>query len=149
MRAGIGLFVALSLLAACARAPEPVASEAWVRLPAIAERPGAAFFTVKGGDHDTSLVAVTSPIALRTELHETMAMSGHGDHGMMTMAPIKDVPVKAGDTLSFAPGGKHVMLFDVSPAVKPGQSVPLTLSFADGKSVTVQAKTVPAGAPKP
>ena len=145
MRAGIGLFSALFILSACHAAPQPVAKDAWIRLPAVPERPGAAFFMLTGGDHDTQLLSVTSPIAIRTELHETMKMQ----NGAMTMAPMDIVPLPAGKVVTFQPGGKHVMLFDVNPDAKPGQTVPLKLSFADGTTIDLAAKTVPAGAAKP
>lgn len=145
MRAGIGLLAVTLMITACQRTPEPTAQEAWIRLPAVAERPGAAYFTLKGGDHDTSLIKVSTPIALRTELHETMKMTS----GAMTMAPMNDTPVAAGKTVEFKPGGKHVMLFDMNPDARPGQTVPLKLSFADGTTISVEAKTVPAGAAKP
>lgn len=145
MRAGIGLFSALFILSACHAAPQPVAKDAWIRLPAVPERPGAAFFTLTGGDHDTQLLSVTTPLAIRTELHETMKMQ----NGAMTMAPMNNVPLPAGQTVAFQPGGKHVMLFDVNPDAKPGQTVPLKLSFADGTTIDLAAKTVRAGAAKP
>ena len=41
------------------------------------------------------------------------------------------------------------MLFDVSPTLKPGEKAPITLSFADGKTIEVQAIIVGAGDPAP
>lgn len=121
-------------LAGCEQAQLGV-EDAWVRLPAVSSRPGAAYFTVKGGADATSLLAVSSPVALRTELHE-MKQEG----GMMTMAPIKDVSVPAGATVMFQPGGKHVMLYDISPSVRAGTKVPLRIAFANGKTIEVEAE---------
>ena len=135
--------VALASLSACQPA-ETTVDGAWVRLPAVAGQPGAAYFKIRGGKADT-LVAVSAPFALRTEMHESMK----GDHGMMSMAPAKDIAVPAGGTLTFAPGGKHVMLFSVGPNVKPGDTVPVTLSFASGKKIEAPAKVVGAGDPAP
>ncbi|AJP71041.1 copper chaperone PCu(A)C [Sphingomonas hengshuiensis] len=146
MRGFSGIVTAALLLTACQQQPAELKVEgAWVRLPAVAGRPGAAYFSVSGGDKADTLLAVTTPAALRSELHESMK----GDGGMMSMAPIKDVPVPPRGTLAFAPGGKHVMLYDLGPAVKPGQSVPLSLAFAGGKTIMVQAKVVGAGDPGP
>ena len=142
---GFSGIVAVALLASCQQPAELKADGAWVRLPAAAGRPGAAYFTVHGGDAADTLLAVSTPAALRTELHET----GKGEHGMMTMAPIKDVAVPARGALSFAPGGKHVMLFDLGPRVAAGQRIPLRLSFAGGKTLEVQAMVVSAGDPAP
>lgn len=142
---GFAAIVAIAVLSACAPKGELKADGAWVRLPAVAGQPGAAYFTVQGGATQDTLLAVATPAAIRAELHESMA----GDHGMMQMAPLKDVAVPAGGTLAFAPGGRHVMLFSIGPAVKAGQKVPLTLSFASGKALHLEAKVVGAGDPAP
>jgi copper(I)-binding protein len=116
MRSLVAVMVAAVALAGCEQAQLGV-EDAWVRLPAVSSRPGAAYFTVKGGNEATSLLAVSSPAAVRTELHE---MKHEG--GMMTMAPIKDVAIPAGATVKFEPGGKHIMLYDLSPELRaPGQ----------------------------
>jgi copper(I)-binding protein len=143
MRVFAGI-VAFASLSAC-QAAETKVDNAWVRLPAVAGQPGAAYFKVQGGKQADTLIAVAAPFALRAEMHESMK----SDHGMMSMAPVKDIPVPAGGTVTFAPGGKHVMLFSVGPNVKPGDTVPVTLSFAGGKKIETPAKVVGAGDPAP
>lgn len=145
MRGLAGIVAAAVLLSGCQQPSEVGADGAWVRLPAVNGRPGAAYFTLRGGSQPATLLAVSAPFAVRTELHESMA----GHEGMMSMAPIKDVAVPAGATVAFAPGGKHVMLFDIAPTLKPGERAPLTLAFADGKKLEVQAVVVGAGDPAP
>lgn len=138
--------VAVALLASgCQQAPAETGIErAWVRLPAVAGRPGAAYFTIRGGSKGDTLVQLSTPAAERAELHETM------DHaGVKAMQPVRDVAVPAGGTLAFAPGGKHAMLFDIGPNVKPGDTIPLAFAFAGGRTVTAQAKVVGAGDPAP
>jgi copper(I)-binding protein len=145
MRVFLGL-AAVALVSACQQAPaELKADGAWVRLPAVEVNPGAAYFTIHGGNDKAVLLKVSGPFAVRTELHESMA----GDHGAMTMAPLKQVDVPARGEVKFAPAGKHVMLFDVAPNLTPGQKVPLTLDFADGKKLVVDAVVVGAGDPEP
>jgi periplasmic copper chaperone A len=144
MRAILGV-VSLAVLAACQQPAELEAGKAWVRLPAVSGNPGAAYFTLTGGDKSDVLLGVTTPAALRAEMHE----SGKDASGMMAMAPIKDLAVAPRAAVTFAPGGRHVMLFDLGPAVKAGQRIPLTLSFASGKRLEVQAMVVGAGDPAP
>lgn len=134
MRSLVAVMVAAVALAGCEQAQLGV-EDAWVRLPAVSSRPGAAYFTVKGGADATSLLGVSSPAAVRTELHEMKH-----ENGMMTMAPIKDVPIPAGSTVKFEPGGKHVMLYDISPEVRAGGKIPLRLAFANGKTIEVEAE---------
>ena len=130
---------------------KPVVSEAtdgWVRLSAAPGRPAAAYLTVHGGPTDAVLISITSPLAIRAEMHETMAM-GPARAAATTMRPIAQLALPANGTLAFAPGARHVMLFDVNPAVKPGGSVPLELTFADGSRLETRAQAVAAGAPAP
>jgi len=145
MRAVPGIVAAALFAAACQQQPAEMRAErAWVRLPAVEGRPGAAYFTVHGGSAGDTLLRVSTPAAVRTELHETM------DHqGMKSMQPMREAAVPAGGTLAFAPGGKHVMLFDVGPNVKAGANVPLTLAFASGRTIQVQARVLGPGDPAP
>ena len=145
MRAFVAI-AAVAMVAGCQQVPKDVTVDgAWVRLPAVAGNPGAAYFTLRGGSRDGVLVAVSAKFAVRSELHESMK----GDHDMMTMAPLKQVSFAPGETVAFEPGGRHVMLFDVAPTLKPGEKAPVTLSFADGKTIEVEAIIVGAGDPAP
>ena len=122
----------------------PAVSNAWVRLPAVPGRPAAAYFTLTGGTGDDALVSVSTPAAKRTELHETMEHDG-----VMSMAEIENVPLAAGAQMDFAPGGKHVMLFDVSPDLAAGDTTELTATFRNGPAVTVPATLVAPGGDAP
>ncbi len=163
------LAAAAMLLSGCQQRDKALeVHEAWVKLPAVPGNPGAAYFTIDGGSEGAVLVKVAAPFALRSEMHESMAMDAPGgehmtgmmgehmngqmgDHmaGAMTMAPIADVPVPAHGTLAFAPGGRHVMLYDISPDVKPGDSVPLRFEFAQGAPIAIEATVLAAGDPIP
>jgi periplasmic copper chaperone A len=145
MRGFPGLVTLACLLAACHAAPRgPAVSDAWVRLPAVPGNPGAAYFTLAGGATPDTLLAVSTPAAHRAEMHESMRHAG-----MTAMRPLSDVALPAGATLRFAPGGRHVMLFDIGPAVKPGARIPLSVALAGGARLTVTATVVGAGDPAP
>lgn len=145
MRAFVGIVVAGLLVAGCQQKLDVKADGAWVRLPAVAGNPGVAYFTLHGGSAPATLLSVSAPFAIRAEMHENM--KGHG--GMMTMAPLKQVAVTPKAQVKFAPGGNHVMLFDLAPTLQPGTKAPLRLSFADGKTIEVQAVIIGAGDPEP
>ena len=49
------------------------------------------------------------------------------------------ITIPAGGTAVLQPGGDHIMFMDVTTAIKPGDSVPLTLTFADGTTLQVSA----------
>ena len=134
-----GTILALALAASACGKPAPLSVDrAWVRLPAVPGRPGAAYFTLHGGAAEATLIAVTTPRARKAELHESMARG---------MRPVISVPVPAGGIAAFGPGGRHVMLFDLDPRLSPGSSTPLTLRFADGRTLGTTASVVGAADP--
>lgn len=132
---------------ACAPAAETPAGiaveNAWVRAPAVTGRPAAGYLTVVAGKAGDTLLGVSSPSAERVEMHESMATGG-----MMTMTPLKSVAVAANASVSFAPGGKHLMLFGLDPKVAPGGTMVIDLRFAKAGKVSVTAPVKgPADAP--
>ena len=140
MRTVIALSCAALALAACSKPKELYVDHAWVRLPAVRGQPGAAYFTVHGGKADETLIAVNTDVAIRSELHE--GASGG-------MRPVGSVAIPAGASVPFAPGGRHVMLWDVNPGIKPGKTIVLTLTFGNGERILQDAAVVDAGAPAP
>jgi copper(I)-binding protein len=139
----LSALLAIMTLGGCDRPGSPTltVTDAWVRLPAVSGRPGAGYFTLKGGTSDDRLTTVASAVVERIELHE----SGM-DKGMMTMRPLSaGAKVAAGKAVTFAPGGNHAMLFGINPAITPGTAIPLQFRFESGAIVAVEAKTVSAG----
>lgn len=72
------------------------------------------------------LTGVSSPLAGAAEVHR-MTMEG----GIMKMRPAGALDLPAGKVVKLAPGGYHVMLFDLTRALVAGESVPLTLTIED------------------
>ena len=135
---------ALLALAACNQGapPEPAVEveDAMVMLPVVPGRPGAAYFTLRTNNDPTKIVSVTSPRIERIELHETRE-----ENGVSKMQPIADTTFPAGGVMEFKPGGRHAMLFGLDPAVKAGDTVPLTFTFEPAPAVTVEAEVHAAG----
>lgn len=132
--AAVLLIVAIVLGTAPVSAATKVrVTDAWVRLAAVPGRPAAGYFTLLAGPTPVELTGVASPLA-RVELH---AMSMAGD--VMRMDTLRSVRVAAEGRTSFAPGGNHLMLFDLPATVVPGAAVPLTFRFADGTTVKADA----------
>jgi periplasmic copper chaperone A len=126
------------LLAGCHRPPPDGTvrvSDAWVRLPAAKSRPGGAYFRMEAGSEGTRLVGVSSPAVRWIELHETR-MSGT----TAKMKRHKDIEFPSRGELVFEPGGRHAMLFGLSPRVKAGDRIALTFSFNVAPPVTVEAE---------
>jgi periplasmic copper chaperone A len=136
------LLAAFALTACQPTTPKAQSVEkATVRLSAVPANPSAGYFTLHGGPVADRLMSVTSALSIRAEMHD-MSMGG----GMMKMAAIEGgLELPAGGTISFAPGGKHVMLFDVSPKVTAGGKMPLHFTFASGGSLDALADVKVAG----
>ncbi len=130
------IFATLLAVAGCAQQPDSAVSDGMVRLPAVEGSPGAAYFTLHGGDAGRTLVTVESPDAGRAEMHD-MTMT----NGMMKMAPLtQGVVIPKNGTVTFAPGGKHVMLFGMKAGLKPGDPILLNFTFANGETAQLMAE---------
>jgi copper(I)-binding protein len=135
-----------ALLAGCSEpaakpvAPKLAVADARVTLSPVPGRPAAAYLTLTGGAADDRLIALGSPQVATIELHE-----GGMRNGMMTMARVTGINVPAGGPAELAPGGDHAMLFGVDPAIRPGGTLPLTLSFASGARLETRATVRGAG----
>jgi len=122
----------------------PPVEQAWVRLPAVAGRPGAAYFTLNGGAKGATLIGITSARADRIALHESMAAGG-----VMRMTPLKKVAVPPRTALAFAPGGRHAMVYGIEPRTEAGGTMALTFAFEREPALTIDAKVRSAGDPPP
>lgn len=136
--------LAAAALASCGEPRETFVDHGYVRLSAVAGNPAVAYFTLHGGAEANTLVSVTSPTTIKTELHESMTSGA-----MSSMAPVKNVPLPAKADIKFQPGGKHVMLFSVNPGVKPGDTMPLIFTFANNLRIQYDAPVIAAGDPAP
>jgi len=130
----LSLAAAFTLVAAPACAGPISVSKAWVRPTPKGLSTSAAYFTVTNSGPADVLQSAATPAA-RASMHMSMK---HGD--MMMMHPQGDTPVPANGTVTFAPGGLHVMLEGVKQPLAAGQHVPLTLSFAKAGKITVDAE---------
>ena len=140
--------IALLALSAChsqpAAAPETTQSQAGVVvtdgrlvLPAVPGRPAAAYFTI--ANHSTQPATITG-IALdgagQAEMHVTQGGA---------MEPLPQLALGAGETAQFAPGGRHVMVFDLAPKLVAGGTTGITITFADGHTLTGRVRIEAAG----
>ncbi|GAA0320872.1 copper chaperone PCu(A)C [Sphingomonas oligophenolica] len=139
----LALLITMLALAGC-QPKEIYVSDGYVRLAAVKGHPAAAYFTLHGGETDATLISVSSDVAIRTELHESMQAGS-----MSSMKPLDHLAVPAGSKIVFKPGGKHVMLFDVNPIIVPGRTLPLLFTFADGLRIEYAATVIAAGDPAP
>jgi copper(I)-binding protein len=123
------LVLAASPLAAHAAGVEAV--QPWSR-PAAVGGTGVGYVTLVNHGKADALVGAESPDAASVEMHAS-SMAG----GVMKMAPEARTPIPAGGRVSFAPGGRHLMLIGLKRPLKVGDRVAATLKFASGATLKV------------
>ena len=112
-------------------APGLTITDAWLRLIMTA-RPAAGYFTLRNDtDKTVSLIGASSPDCGTLMLHRSVQQSGQD-----RMEMVKAVPVPAHGKVVFAPGGYHLMCMSPAAMLRPGKTMQVTLSFADGSTVT-------------
>ncbi len=87
------------------------------------------------GKDDKQLVAVSTPVAKMSELHRTVDRDG-----MMVMVRQEAVPLPAGESVSFEPGGLHLMLMGLKKNLVEGEWLPVTITLSDGENMSFVAQ---------
>jgi periplasmic copper chaperone A len=124
---------AMSAGVASAAPPGLSVSGQWFRfiMPSL---PAAGYFTLSNASATPrSLVGAASPACSALMLHKSVSANGEE---RMVMVP--SVPIPARGELQFSPGGYHLMCMSPGPAMKPGQSVPVTLRLANGETLNAR-----------
>lgn len=108
-----------------------------LRVAHPAAKTGAGYLTITNhGKTADRLISVQSQWANRSDLHGTVAVGAV----MQMRAQADGVVIPAGATVTFAPGGLHVMFIGLKRPVPPGTLVPARLVFARAPALTVQFK---------
>jgi copper(I)-binding protein len=108
-------------------------TDAWIRwLPANLPAGGYAKVT-NDTDKEVRLVGASSPDYGMVMLHRTV-----NKDGMSQMLHVDSIPIAAHKSMAFTPGDYHIMLMQPKPGIEPGQTVPITLKFSDGQTVTAR-----------
>jgi copper(I)-binding protein len=128
------------------KAGDLVIAQPWTRATPGGAKVGGAFLTIENkGSSPDRLVGATADIAAKVEVHEMKT-----NDGVMTMRPSEaGVTIEPGKTLKLAPGGYHLMLFDLKAPLKQGDKVPVTLQFEKAGKVNLSFEVQGVGAPGP
>src|SRR5271155_316330 len=108
------------------KAGDLVITQAWSRATPNGAKIGGGYLTIENkGKAADRLIGGAAAVAAKVEVHE-MAMN----NGVMTMRPLdKGLTIEPGKTVKLAPGGYHLMMFDLKAPLKQGDKVPITLEF--------------------
>jgi periplasmic copper chaperone A len=129
-------YAALAWMAAPAfaeqSAPAVQAKDAWIRwLPA--SLPAAGYVILHNtGDKPVVLMGAVTAAYGSTMLHET-----RNKDAVSEMVNADKITIPARGTMTFSPGGYHIMLMQEKKLVRPGDTVPITLKFEGGDQLTV------------
>jgi copper(I)-binding protein len=111
-------------LAPAARAATSVEVRgAWARATPPAAEVAAAYLELRSRTADR-LLAVSTPVARRAEVHSTSMRDG-----VMEMRHLEALTIPAGTPVVLKPGGLHLMLLGLSAPLVAGQRFPLELRF--------------------
>lgn len=83
------------------------------------------------GARADALVGVASPSGRSASLHRMVS-----ENGMMRMEPVEVVPLPPGETVRLEPGGLHAMVEELVSSPAAGDSLEVTLRFANTPAVT-------------
>lgn len=98
-------------------------TEPWVRATNPGQSVGAAYMTLSSAQ-DVTLTKVESDLTDSVEIH-SMSMQ----NGVMKMRMLDTLPLVAGKPYKLAPGGFHLMLFDLKKPLNVGEQVNFVLHF--------------------
>ena len=107
----------------------------WARATPKGAPVGGGYFTVtNNGSAPDRLVGGSVPVSSGFEIHE-MAM----DNGVMKMRMLPNgIEIKPGATLTFKPGGYHLMFTGLKDQLKQGETFKGTLQFEKAGKVDVE-----------
>lgn len=147
---GATIILIVAVISACGRDPVPAperlvgdgpsVEDPWLRAAPPAARVMAGYLTLRGAGAAVSVTGVACDGFGRAEIHETVMVDG-----VAKMRALAALDVPAGERVSLAPGGRHLMLMAPARIPPAGESVACRLTLADGRTVAFSAPVREAG----
>ena len=142
----LGCLLAVPARAEEVRAGDLVVTQAWSRATPGGAKVAGGYLTIEHhGSAAARLIGGSGADTDRIEVHE-MATT----NGVMTMRALdKGLTIEPGTTVKLAPGGFHLMMFDLKSPLKQGDKVPVTLEFEKAGKVRLSFEVQGVGAQGP
>jgi copper(I)-binding protein len=125
------------LLGSCGPTPQLKVKEAVLTLSPVDSNPSVLHFNVYGGPEEVHLLRVSSPSAIRVEMHDVTV---DAKTGAVSMAPMDRVLIPAGETVAFKKGGKHVMMWGVNVIPRKLGIIEAEFLFSNNARILVKAR---------
>lgn len=121
-------------------------TDPWAAVSAGGASVAGGYVTLRNeGDQADRLLSASSPRAARVETHEMIA-----DGAVMRMRPVAGIEIPAHGEVVLAPGGLHLMFFDINAPFAEDETVPVTLQFENQGEVeenfVVRSRAITGGA---
>jgi copper(I)-binding protein len=116
-------------------------SHAWIRTLPGSLPAGGYVVLENDADQPATLTNASSAAYASVMLHRSST-----EGGMSRMTMVEALAIPAHGKVVLAPAGYHLMLMQAKTSVKPGDTVKLTLTFADGSSLPADFIARPANA---
>lgn len=124
-------------LTSCGPTPQLKVKEAVLTLSPVDSNPSSYHFNVYGGPADVYLLRVSSPSAIRTEMHD---VGVDPKTGAVTMKPMNRVLIPSGKKIEFKKGGKHVMVWGVNLIPRRLGEIETEFLFSNNERILVKAR---------
>jgi protein SCO1/2 len=109
---------------------------AWVREALPSSTVNAGYMTLENHSKEPqTLVSIKTDAFASVEFHQMTTKDG-----LMSMQSLPTVKIPANTTVSFTPGGKHLMMHQPKQDFVKGQSIKLTLHFESGKTQQIKVR---------
>ncbi|MCL4148681.1 UNVERIFIED_CONTAM: hypothetical protein GTU68_025562 [Idotea baltica] len=144
--AAVVSLVSLSALAQDTTVGDLTLSHAWTRATPPKAKAGGGFIEIVNGGSDADrLIAASSDVAAKVELHEMSVTDG-----VMKMRELENgIEIPAGETVALKPGGLHIMFMGLKESFEEGTNVPVVLTFEKAGDVAVELPVAKMGAKSP
>jgi periplasmic copper chaperone A len=107
----------------------------WARAAAQTSKNSAAYMklSLADGDQPCALTAASSNICDKVELHNHSV----DEKGVARMFKVENIAIEPGKTTELKPRNYHIMLMGLKKNLDENDKIPLTLTFSDGKTQTI------------
>ncbi|MCJ9428380.1 copper chaperone PCu(A)C [Kordiimonas marina] len=116
----------------------------WARQTGNRTMSAAVYLSIHNGTEIADTVTdVSTPLAKMAQVHRS-----YEKDGIMHMDHVPNLPIAPGETLTFSPGGYHIMMMHLTKPLKEGDVFPMTLHFTHAGDVQIYVEVTGIAGPK-